>query len=96
MYNTKQLKAICMKETFRYMIQRSHNSQATILYLTKKKKLHRSLYKGVFLTKLIRKVKSNKLREKCPNTKFFSGLYFSVFELNTDQKKLRIWTILTQ
>ena len=75
------------EETFRYMIQRSHNSQATILYLTKKNKLHRSLYKGVFLTKLIRKVKSNKLREKCPNTKFL---------LNTDQKKLRIWTILTQ
>ena len=47
------------------------------------------------------------LLEKCPNTGFFSGLYFPVFGLNTeiysvrvqentDQKKLRIWTFFTQ
>ena len=47
------------------------------------------------------------LREKCPNTEVFSGPYFPVFGLNTeiysvrmqentDQKKLRIWTIFTQ
>ena len=47
------------------------------------------------------------LLEKCPNTDFFSGSYFPVFGLNTeiysvriqentDQKKLRIWTLFTQ
>ena len=45
------------------------------------------------------------LREKCPNTEFFSGPYFPVFGLNTeiyfgaentDQKKLHIWTLFTQ
>ena len=36
------------------------------------------------------------LREKCPNTEFFSGQYFPTFGLNTDQKKLRIWTHITQ
>ena len=43
------------------------------------------------------------LREKCPNTELFFGPYFPVFGLNkkiysvnTDQKKLRIWTLFTQ
>ena len=32
------------------------------------------------------------LREKCPNTEFFWSL-FPLFGLNTDQKKLLIWTL---
>ena len=33
-----------------------------------------------------------KLREKCPNTEFF----LARMRENTDQKKLRIWTLFTQ
>ena len=33
------------------------------------------------------------LREKCPNTEFF---LVCIFLENTDQKKLRIWTLFTQ
>ena len=36
------------------------------------------------------------LCEMYPNTEFFSGPYFSTFGLNTDQKKLRIWTLFTK
>ena len=48
---------------------------------------------------------SKSLRTKCPNTEYFSGPHFSVLGLNTiqpeygknsDQKKLRIWTLFTQ
>ena len=38
------------------------------------------------------------LREKCPNTEFFSGPYFPVFGLNTGKygpEKLRFWTLFT-
>ena len=35
------------------------------------------------------------LRKKYQNRKIFSGLHFPVFGLNTDQKKRRIWTLLT-
>ena len=40
-----------------------------------------------------------RLCEKCPNTDFFSGLYFPAFGLNTentDQRNLCIWTLFTQ
>ena len=33
---------------------------------------------------------------KSVQIRFFSGLYFPIFGLNTDQKKLGIWTIFTQ
>ena len=39
------------------------------------------------------------LREKCPNTKLFLVrifLYSVRIQGNTDQKKLRIWTLFTQ
>ena len=40
------------------------------------------------------------LREKCPNTEFFTGPYFPLFGLNTGkygpEKKLRIWLLFTQ
>ena len=39
------------------------------------------------------------LREKCPNTEFFLVpifLYSVRIQENTDQKKLRIWTLFTQ
>ena len=36
------------------------------------------------------------LREKCPNTKFFCGPYSVRMQENTDQKKLRIWTLSLQ
>ena len=36
------------------------------------------------------------LREKCPSTDFFSRPHFHAFVLNTDQKKLCIWTLFTQ
>ena len=38
------------------------------------------------------------LREKCPNTEFFQVrifLYSVQRQENTDQKKLRIWTLFT-
>ena len=37
-------------------------------------------------------VSTSPLSEKCPNAEFF----WSVFSENTDQKKLRIWTLFTQ
>ena len=42
---------------------------------------------------------SSALRERCPNTEFFSGLYFPVYWWNTGKyrpQKLRIWTLFTQ
>ena len=42
---------------------------------------------------------SHKLCEKCPNTEFFLVSIFSYsvrIRENTDQKKLRIWTLFTQ
>ena len=45
------------------------------------------------------KIVSNTLREKCPNTEIFLVRIFPysvrMWE-NTDQKKLRIWTLFTQ
>ena len=43
--------------------------------------------------------RNSSLREKCPNTEVFLVgifLYFPVIQENTDQKKLRIWTLSTQ
>ena len=43
--------------------------------------------------------RNSSLREKCPNTEIFLVgifLYFPVIQENTDQKKLRIWTLSTQ
>ena len=61
-------------------------------------------YQSIHKPSEAKKVKiSVSLLEKCPNTEFFSGPYFPAFELNavrmrenTDQKKLRIWTLFTQ
>ena len=36
------------------------------------------------------------LRENCQNTEFFSGLYFPLFGLITDQEKVSTWTLFTQ
>ena len=36
------------------------------------------------------------LRERCPNTEFFSGLYSVQIRGNTDQKKLHIWKYFSQ
>ena len=44
-------------------------------------------------------LKTNALRERCPNTEFFLVrifLYLFWMQENTDQKKLRIWTLFTQ
>ena len=48
------------------------------------------VYQGIHLTVLF------SLREKCPNTEFFSGPYSVRMRQNTDQKKLHIWTLFTQ
>ena len=36
------------------------------------------------------------LREKCPNTEFFLVRKSGRIQENTDQKKVRIWTLITQ
>ena len=53
---------------------------------------------GFILHVLLKARKSVKysLCEMCPSRKFFSGPYFPAFVLNTDQRRLYIWTLFTQ
>ena len=55
-----------------------------------------ALYSSFLVDRLL--LNSLSLREKCPDTKFFLVrifLYSDQIHGNTDQKKLRIWTLFT-
>ena len=68
-----------------------------------KRTFHLLYYKtyglSICLFLVVKSKGSNSLREKCPNTEFFLVrilLYLEKIQENTDQKKLRIWTLFTK
>ena len=49
-----------------------------------------------YVSEIIWKSRGDIITWKVFKYRVFSGSYFPVFGMNTDQKKLRIWTLFTQ
>ena len=90
-----------------YGFRKKCNAQYSSIYMLEKWKstLDKCKYVDVIFTalKAFDTINHNLLRatlhEKCPNTELFLDrifLYSARIQENTDQKKLRIWTLFTQ